>query len=157
MNLLITYASNSGGTHLAAKQIRDTLLSKVNKITLKKAKDTKNSDFDKNDLIIIGTPTWLIDGEQGKPHETIIDLIKRLKDKDLADKKFAVFGCGDSSYIQFCGAVDKLDEFVKQKNGAKLIDSLKIDGYFFDLENNIKLIDLWIKKLTQNFPITSII
>lgn len=157
MNLLITYASNSGGTHLTAQQIGKTLSSKDTKITIKKARDVKVSDFDKNDVILIGSPSWLTEGEQGKPHETIVDLIKRLEKHDISGKSFALFGCGDSSYIHFCGAVDELDEFVKQKNGKKLIDPLKIDGYFFDLEKNIKIIDTWINKLTQNLPVASIV
>uniref|UniRef100_UPI0027BA3A6F flavodoxin domain-containing protein n=1 Tax=Desulfobulbus sp. TaxID=895 RepID=UPI0027BA3A6F len=47
---------------------------------------------------------------------------------DLKDKKVAVFGCGDSSYTHFCGAVDQLQEKVEAMGGKVVNDPLKIDG-----------------------------
>jgi len=43
-------------------------------------------------------------------------------------KRFAVFGCGDSTYDYFCGAVDAIEELIKAKGGTLVMESLKIDG-----------------------------
>ncbi|HLL60788.1 MAG TPA: flavodoxin domain-containing protein, partial [Candidatus Nitrosocosmicus sp.] len=69
--------------------------------------------------------------------------------KKYSKTKFAVFGCGDSSYTNFCGAVLHLEEFV-QKTGGKLVtDSLRIDGFFFDMDKSINLTKEWTKRLND--------
>jgi sulfite reductase alpha subunit-like flavoprotein len=47
---------------------------------------------------------------------------------NLSGKKVAVFGCGDSSYTHFCGAVDVIEEKAAQLGANVVMASLKIDG-----------------------------
>jgi len=63
---------------------------------------------------------------------------------DLKGKKVAVFGCGDSSYTFFCGAVDALQEKVEGMGGVILSDPLKIDGEPCDAAGDI---DSWAKEI----------
>ena len=59
---------------------------------------------------------------------------------DLNGRKVALFGCGDTSYEYFCGAVDKLEELMI-KLGANVVNmSLRIDG---DPDDYSKDIDEW--------------
>jgi flavodoxin len=39
---------------------------------------------------------------------------------DLSGKSAAAFGCGDSEYMYFCGAVDLLEERLEER-GAKVL------------------------------------
>lgn len=156
MTALIVYASNSGGTYLTAKLIRDSLESFGTKVFLKKAKDTSVKDLEEADLILIGSPSWYLE-EEGRPHGTIVDFMEKFKDKDFSSKNFALFGCGDRSYLHFCGAVDELEEFVKGVKGKKMSDSLKIDGFFFDLEGSTVQVEKWAKSLGAKIPVSSIV
>lgn len=157
MTALIAYASNSGGTYLTAKLIRDSLKTSGTKVSLKKAKDVKVKDVEGADLVLIGSPSWFLDGKHGRPLETITELVEKLKAKDFSDKSFALFGCGDTSYLPFCGAVDVLEEFVKSVNGKRVTDSLKIDGFFFDLAGNTEKVESWAGSLTTKMPVSSIV
>jgi len=40
----------------------------------------------------------------------------------------AVFGCGDSGYTHFCGAVDAIEEKAETLGALLIVGSLKIDG-----------------------------
>jgi flavodoxin len=65
----------------------------------------------------------------------------------LPGKHFAIFGLGDSAYPQFTGAVNHLEEFVKKLGGKLVIESCRIDGFFFDQENNEKKLTDWSARL----------
>lgn len=47
---------------------------------------------------------------------------------DLKGKKAAVFGTGDSSWDEFCGAVDIIEQKVKEVNGQIIASGFKWDG-----------------------------
>jgi len=49
-------------------------------------------------------------------------------DLKLSGKKFAVFGCVDSSYDYFCGAVDALEDRLSKLGATLVCESLRIDG-----------------------------
>jgi flavodoxin short chain len=90
--------------------------------------DTEVSELkNEYDLYLLGCSTW--GEEEIELQEDFESFYENLNgDLDLSGKKFAVFGCGDSSYEYFCGAVDVIEERV-QKLGASLVcDSLRIDG-----------------------------
>ena len=50
----------------------------------------------------------------------------------------AVFGCGDSSYTHFCGAVDAIGQKAKDLGAALVVDGLKIDGDPEDAEGDVQ-------------------
>ena len=55
----------------------------------------------------------------------------------LNGRKVAVFGCGDSSYEYFCGAVDAIQEKVEEIGGTLITDALKIDGDLSEAKDEI--------------------
>jgi flavodoxin len=66
---------------------------------------------------------------------------------DLSGRKAAVFGCGDSSYTYFCGAVDAIEDKVKELGGELISDGLKIDG---DPDDSIEEIKSWAEKIANS-------
>jgi flavodoxin short chain len=78
------------------------------------------------DAVLFGCSTW--GDEEIELQDDFIDLYDELDKAGLSGVKVGCFGCGDSSYQWFCGAVDAIEERAKE-NGARIIcDSLKIDG-----------------------------
>jgi flavodoxin len=142
-NILIVYASNSGANFLVAEAIKK-ILDRQHAVVMQKAVDTNPEDLQNFDLVILGSPSWRIPGMgDGLPQETMLALIKKCAGKKLPEKQFAVFGCEDKSYTFFCGAVNFLENFVASVQGKKIIDSLRINGYFFNLEKNEDMVQKW--------------
>ncbi|WP_422388408.1 flavodoxin [Bacillus altitudinis] len=73
--------------------------------------------------ILLGAYTW---GDGDLPDD-FIDLYEEMEELDLAGKAFAVFGSGDTSYEHFCGAVDLIEEKVKELGGDIVLPSIKIE------------------------------
>lgn len=149
MKLLISYASNSGSTYLVAKE-----LAKILNADIKKAVDTKVIDFKDYDVILLGSPSWDVNNKEGQPHETMLALLEQIKNSDISGKQFAVFGCGDSSYLKFCGAVTEIENVLKAANAKLLCESLKIDSYYFDLDKNVKKVQKWGEDLNSKIQTT---
>lgn len=149
MNILITYESNSGSTHHTAKLIEEKLTEANNKVTLKKAGGTTAEDFEENDFVLVGSPSWLVDNVQGRPHEDVADLLNRVEQHYLENKKVAVFGCGDDSYINFCGAVDVIEKELLGKNARQIVPSLKVNSFYFNLDKNVQMIQAWAQVLSE--------
>ena len=149
MNILLCYASNSGSTYLTSKIIEETLNSYNFKVVKKPARDVNLQDIETANLIIMGSPSWLIDKVQGMPHETIIALMQKFYSK-IRDKRFALFGCGDSSYTHFCKAVEHMEDFVKINGATNIMPSLKIDGFYFDLKDTQEQAYAWTTVLADN-------
>ncbi len=147
MNVLLVYATNSGTTMTTAQTVNDKLTGKGHQVTMKEARDTTPVDFDTPQAIVIGSPSWDFEGNEGMPHEDWLPLMEKLKTKTLENKPFAVFGLGDSSYKHFCGAVDHLEEMVKTMKGKLLVPSLRIDKFYSDQTGNMDKINEWADSL----------
>jgi flavodoxin len=66
------------------------------------------------------------------------------------EKKFAIYGLGDSSYARLCHAVDVIEDFVKNSlKGTVILEPLRVDSFYFDQKNNEKLVLEWVEKLNQ--------
>ncbi len=124
-------------------------LAKRHHVVLQKAVQTLPEDLHKYDLVILGTPSWSVEGHEGYPAEPMLALLRGAMNTKFVHKKFALFGCGDSSYTYFCGAVDFLEKFVKDVRGNKVIHSLRIDGFYFDLNNARLQAGEWAKALRK--------
>ncbi len=125
---LIVYGSTTGNTEFTAETIEGSLSDSGYNVTVLNAANTTPSVLnDEYDLYLLGSSTWGDDDiEFQEDFAPFFDDMGA--DISLEGKKFAIFGCGDSTYEYFCGAVDALEERV-QKMGAKLIcDGLRIDG-----------------------------
>lgn len=148
MNILLVYATNSGTTMTAAQTIHDALASKGHTVTMKEARDATLEDFDSAPAVIVGSPSWDFEGNEGMPHEDWLPLMEKLKTKTFDNKSFAVFGLGDSSYKHFCGAVDHLEEMVKTVKGKLIVPSLRVDKFYSDQTGNMDKINVWITSVT---------
>lgn len=148
MNIGIFYATYSGGTQAACEFLSQTLTSAGHQVTVKMINEVKFEDLLPYDLRILSSPSWDFEGKEGQAHQDFIAFMNNNAGKKLDGKNFAVFGLGDSSYAHFCGAVDIIDNFVKSLGGKLVTESLKIDGYLFDMEKNNGLISDWAKKIT---------
>ncbi len=148
MKITIAYSSNSGSTYLVADQILNSLPKKYS-AELVRAEDVTAKDLAKADLVLFGSPSWLVEGTEAMPHEFMIDLLKRLVNEKKFTKSYAVFGCGNSNFTHFCGAVDYIDSALKALGGKRIVENLKIDSYYLDIVNNQKSIDRWVSSLLK--------
>jgi flavodoxin I len=149
MKILLTYATNSGSTYLVSNIIKETLQQYKHSVLQKTANETTLEDLKEADLVIIGSPSWLVEEKQGMPHETILELMKRFSTPEAKQKRFAVFGCGDSSYTLFCGAVSQIEEVVSKVGGTQVMPSLRIDGFYFNLDDTQEQAYAWAQVLNE--------
>lgn len=95
-------------------------------------------------LLFFASPSWRTRKGDGQPHEFFLDFIDQMEGKSFANKKFAVFGLGDTAYTHFCGAVDVLESFVTSLGGILVSPSLRVDGFYFDQKNNEQKLEQWV-------------
>ena len=114
---------------------------------MQEVRDVNVADLSTYDLIIFGTNTWFYNNAQGQPHIWYFAFEEKFKTQSFKDKKFAVFALGDSSYIEFCQSADYLEKMVKDVQGDLVVESLRIDGYYFDEKKNNELLKKWAKQL----------
>lgn len=149
MNILVTYMSNAGGTYLMARTIRD-VLKKKHTVTLKKATEVDAHDVPLYDALVIGSPSWKVEGKEGQPHEAILELLEDLRrEKGVQKLKTATFGSGDSSYTYFCGAVDIMSDKLKKIGTTNAHSPLKVDELYFHLDKNLDDVERWAKELSK--------
>lgn len=149
MNILLIYATNSGGTFLSSGIISEVLKKHQHTVTVKNVRDAKPDDIANYDLIILGSPSWDYQGKEGQPHQDYLPFMEKAQGKSFPDKPFAIFGLGDSSFAYFTGAVDHLENFVKTIGGKLVIDSLRIDGFYFDQDKNSQIITDWAERVAN--------
>jgi flavodoxin I len=124
---LIVYGSNTGNTETASEFICTALLKKGWDVTTKNVADISAAGLGKGfDLLLLGCSTW--GDEDIELQDDFIPLYEDLDKADLTGRKLAVFGCGDSSYTHFCGAVDAIEEKAASLGAVLVAGSLKIDG-----------------------------
>lgn len=147
MTILIVYATNSSGTQ-SVSQLLGALLEKAgHRVTVVRASDAAPRDLLNYDAVLLGSCTWLGKGKglaaEGQLQEHMSAFVEQAQLLDLAHKPCAVFGLGDSSYTHFCAAADHLEKFVQEHGGRLIVPSLRIDGYYFDRDQNDKLVNDW--------------
>jgi len=145
MKVAIIYASNAGSNYMVGKVLEEEMKLKGHEILFKKAKDSTIEDIQEKDLVILGSPSWLVNGKEGQPHEYMTEFMSKLG--ELEGRKFAFFGCGDKSYLEFCGAVDEMERIMGEKKVEKYCESLRINHFFFHLEENLKIAKEWGGKI----------
>ena len=124
---LIIYGSTTGNTEYTAETIFRILQSGQVETTLKNVREASGDDLAPDfDAILLGCSTW--GDEDIELQEDFIPFFESMEDRSLDKLRFGVFGCGDSSYTHFCGAVDEIEELIGRRGGEVLIQSLKIDG-----------------------------
>lgn len=150
MKILLIYATNSGGTYLASQIIEEVLTHHNHDVTGKNVREINPDELNDYQVIILGSPSWDYQGKQGQPHEDYLPLLEHIRGKAFPEKLFAIYGLGDSSYTYFCGAVNHLEEVVKQMQGKLLVPSLRVDGFYFAEAKNAQLIRDWAEHLANS-------
>ncbi len=122
----IFYGSSTGYTADVATRIASALgveLSDVHDVA--KSGPSSVGDYD---VLVFGTSTW----GSGELQEDWFDFVDGLENLDLADKKIALFGCGDETMTDtFCGALRVLYDRLKG-TGARFVGFFNADGYDFN-------------------------
>ncbi len=153
MTVLIVYGTNSSGTETVSQLIGGQLTQAGHAVTVRRANAVEPADFGTHDIVLLGSCTWLgeVNGktEEGQLQEHMAALAKKCIGQTFPNHPFAVFGLGESSYDIFCGAVDHLEKLVGDLGGKLIVPSLRIDGYYFDRDNNDKLVTEWAGKVSQ--------
>nr|WP_321465103.1 flavodoxin [uncultured Desulfobulbus sp.] len=135
--VLIVYGSTTGNTESTAKQIGEMLTAGGHEIVIKDVRKTTVNELGNGyDMTLLGSSTW--GDSEIEFQEDFADFYAEMDKAELKEKKVAVFGCGDSSYTFFCGAVDQLQEKVEALGGLLVTDPLKIDGDPTDAASDIK-------------------
>ncbi|MFV0423077.1 flavodoxin [Oleidesulfovibrio sp.] len=125
--VLIVYGSTTGNTETTAGIIGDDLKGAGHDVVVEDVTSVTADGLCKGyDAVLFGCSTW---GEDEiELQDDFIDLYDELDKAGLEGISVGCFGCGDSSYQWFCGAVDAIEQRAKE-NGAKIMcESLKIDG-----------------------------
>ena len=123
----IIYGSTTGSTEDIAGRIASKLniaqgdIYEISKVTA----DTVAG----YDTLLLGSSTW----GSGDLQDDWYDGIETLKGADLAGKKIALFGCGDSSSYSdtFCSALGTIYNDLKD-SGATFVGSVDPSDYTFD-------------------------
>ena len=152
MNILLLYATNSGGTQQASQMVASLLQEKGHTVSMKNPKESKTDEIAGADLIIFASPSWDYQDKEGQPHEDFFPFLESLKGKTFENKPFAILGLGDSSYAHFCGAVDEFEKVVQNLKGKLVVPSLKIDGYYLRMDENNQTVRDWGSKLIAVLP-----
>lgn len=121
--LLLVYASLSGNT----EEIANTIVEGVNddgfEIEVKEVTDVSPAELLDYDGIILGSYTW---GDGDLPDE-FLKFYEAMDELDLSGKKAAVFGSGDRAYEYFCGAVDLLENKLKERGAEVTLEGLRVE------------------------------
>jgi flavodoxin I len=133
---LIIYGSTTGNTEAAAHTIAQAMAEHDFEATVKDVTSVEMSDFANGyDVFLMGSSTW--GDDEIELQEDFAEFYERMDELDLSGKKVAVFGCGDSTYTYFCGAVDALEEKTERLGAKLLVSGLKIDGDPEEVEDEI--------------------
>ncbi|SDD43571.1 flavodoxin I [Paenibacillus sp. UNCCL117] len=122
-SVIIVFASMTGNTEEMAELIAEGVRSAGIEPVLKSAMDTSAAELEKYDGVVLGAYTW---GDGDLPDE-MLDFYDEMDDIQLEGRKAAVFGSGDSSYRDFCGAVDTLAEKLKETGAELVLEAVKVE------------------------------
>lgn len=153
MNILIVYGTNSSATYNVVESVGNILTVAGHHVTVQHARDTVPSKLSEPaDCLILASCTWerfTAEGKrlEGELQQHMYSLVEAAKVP--AGRRFAVIGLGDSSYTEFCAAADHLESAIERWSGKLIVPTLRIDGYFFDLEKNRAQVTTWAEALVK--------
>lgn len=133
---LIIYGSTTGNTERVANRVGEILSKKGFSVVVREVTEAKVSELGNGfDLTLLGASTW--GDEEIEFQEDFEPFFEELDSANLKEKKVALFGCGDSSYEYFCGAVDELEDKMEKLQANVINQSLRIDGDPDDVDSEI--------------------
>jgi flavodoxin I len=149
MKLFVIYGTLSGSTMTAGSVLAEELTKKGMEVTVGTADSVNKDQVLDADTIVFGSPSWEDEGKDGQPLPEVRHLIEEFTSADLAQKKVAIFGLGDTSYPHFCGAVDVMEGLLKERGSVPVTPSLKIDKYYSSPDNEQK-VRAWAQSLATS-------
>lgn len=120
---ILVYASMSGNTELMATYIAEGVKDKGVQLDVKECFEIEPQELSNYDGVIIGSYTW---GEGELPDE-FQDFYDEMDLLDFHFKKSAVFGSGSTLYSTYGGAVDLLEEKLKERGAEVIVAPLKVE------------------------------
>lgn len=153
MKVLLLYGTNATGTLDAAEIIRDTMLESAFDVHMFSARDAKPGDLKHYDAVILGSCSWMrMDGKtflDGQLQQDMFGFAQDLQKHEMKNTKFAIFALGDSRYSKFCAAADHLEKLVESVKGEKLGSTLRLDKYFFKVDENRQAVVWWANHIVR--------
>ena len=145
--ILILYASSTGNTEEIARLLNKSLDKDHFEVTLKnlEMEESEAKLLLEYDGILFGTYTY-DDGDLPFETEVFSDYLDTI---DLSGKVIGLFGSGDTSYSQFCQAVEEMKENFRRTQAVVIDTTVKIDLDPQDEEDFEA-----IKKLAEEFQRT---
>ncbi|AMA72860.1 MULTISPECIES: flavodoxin [Aneurinibacillus] len=122
-NVILVYASLSGNTEEIAELVAEGVKSQGVLVDIKSVVEINATDLLDYDGFLLGAYTW---GDGELPDE-FLDFYDDMESLDLTGKKAAIFGSGDTSYPDFCAAVDILEERAKASGADVTLPGLKVE------------------------------
>lgn len=124
MKIGVFYASMSGNTEAIADIISGELKDQNHDVDLEDFMSVQSAaELLNYDLTFIGLYTW---GDGDYPDECL-DMIEEIEQLDLENHPFAIFGSGDTSYPEFCGALNHLQRLIEEQGGTVVGNPLRIE------------------------------
>ncbi|MCD1261061.1 flavodoxin [Paenibacillus athensensis] len=121
--VIMVYASSTGNTKKIAKLIGKALEQAGVDLTVRELPQATPSELEQYDGIILGSYTY----GDGDLADEFLDYYEDMDGLDLTGKIAAVFGSGDTSYDNFCGAVDTLSAKLTELGAIIIQEDLKIE------------------------------
>ncbi|CDN45623.1 MULTISPECIES: flavodoxin [Paenibacillus] len=121
--VIVICCSMTGNTEEMAEEIVAGIRHAGVEPAVRDIMDAKASELEEYDVILIGAYTW---GDGELPDE-FLDFYEELDGVKLQGKLAAVFGSGDSSYPIYCGAVDLIEEKLKERGAQIAAPGLKVE------------------------------
>jgi flavodoxin len=148
MNILIAYATNSSGTYEVGKLISEVSVKKGHDVQLRSVSDVTADHISKADFIFFGSNTWDGRSPEGKRLEGQLpphfhEFRKKLGEQTFPGKKCSVYGLGDAHYTYVCASADHLKDFVDKIKGSLIGQPLRVEGFFFGMEEKDTQIRSW--------------
>jgi flavodoxin short chain len=123
----IVYGSTTGNTAEVADALGRLFEGAGHSVEILDAAKTKAEGLCQGqDLVLFGCSTW--GDEEIELQDDFIPLFEKFDALGAKGVKTACFGCGDSSYTYFCGAVDEIEKKLREIGSVVVAGGLKIDG-----------------------------
>ena len=145
-NVLVVYGSTTGNTETAASMVEGVLADGGHTVTLLDVAKAKADNLCQgHDCVLFGCSTWGDDSIELQ--DDFIPLFDAFDSIGAKGVKTASFGCGDTSYTYYCGAVDAIEERLKELGANLVASGLKIDGDPQDAKGEI---EAWAKDIMDS-------
>lgn len=125
--VLIVYGSSTGNTESIAEAIGKVLEDKGHEVAVRNAAEVTTEGLAQGyDAVLFGSSVWGIDEVEFQ--DDFAPLVDEFGSMGLEGCKVAAFASGDSSYENFCGAVDVLEAKAKEAGAIIMTEGLRVEG-----------------------------